>query len=615
MKRPPSRKKSQHSPAATGLRRLAELRLKSRPAKAASAWIDDDNLRQLHELEVHQIELEIQNAELQKVREELEVALENSTDLYDFSPAGYVSLDESGTILEANLTGAVLLGLERSRLLNRRLPLLLAPASQPVFLAFLKKIFTGNKHLDCEVQLPKPGKAVAWLGFRATPAVSLKGAQKWSRVAFADITARKLAEEAMSASEERFRALFELGPVAIYSCDADGIIQDFNPRAAELWGRKPVLQGAAKESFCGSFKLLRPDGSLLPHGQCPMAEVLRGKKSQVRDAEVILERQDGSQVNCIVNIRPLKQAGGRITGAINCFYDITERKRAEEARQRADVLTIVNQKLEREITQRLTEEKSLKQAEQHKSELLEQSRVTQDQLRHLSRQILHAQEEERKRISRELHDVIAQTLTGINIRLAALKKEVGNDNKGFDRSVTRTQELVEKSVEIVHQFARELRPAVLDDLGLIPALHTFLKGFTAESGIHAHLTAFAQVEQLSTDRRTVLFRVAQESLTNVAKHAKAGRVEVNIQKLGDGVCMKIKDDGKSFPAAQALKAKGRKRLGLLGMRERLEMHGGSFEIESAPGQGTTVIATIPFGKTAGGGTGNGARLNKILLLL
>ncbi len=154
---------------------------------------------------------------------------------------------------------------------------------------------------------------------------------------------------------------------------------------------------------------------------------------------------------------------------------------------------------------------------------------------------------------------------------------------------------MEKSVDIVHQFARELRPAVLDDLGLIPALHSFMKNFTARTGVHAHLTAFAGVEQLDTARRTVLFRVAQEALTNVARHAQASRVEVSIQKLPDGVCMKIKDDGKSFQVERVLRGKGSKRLGLLGMRERLEMVGGRFEVESAPGKGTTVTAQILLG--------------------
>jgi signal transduction histidine kinase len=136
----------------------------------------------------------------------------------------------------------------------------------------------------------------------------------------------------------------------------------------------------------------------------------------------------------------------------------------------------------------------------------------------------------------------------------------------------------------------------LDDLGLIPALHSFMKNFTAQTGVHTHLTAFAGLEQLDTARRTILYRVAQEALTNVSRHAQASRVEVTIQKRPDGICMEIKDNGKSFSVERVLNAQGRNRLGLLGMRERLEMVGGRFEIKSALGQGTTVTAEIPFGK-------------------
>jgi len=143
-----------------------------------------------------------------------------------------------------------------------------------------------------------------------------------------------------------------------------------------------------------------------------------------------------------------------------------------------------------------------------------------------------------------------------------------------------------------------LRPALLDDLGLIPALHAFLKSFTKQTGVRAGLTAFAAVERLDTANRTVLFRVAQEALTNVARHAQASRVEVTIQKLPDGICMKIKDDGKSFQVDRVMHGKGGKHLGLLGMRERLEMVSGSFEVESAPGHGTTITAKIPSGKAA-----------------
>jgi signal transduction histidine kinase len=270
------------------------------------------------------------------------------------------------------------------------------------------------------------------------------------------------------------------------------------------------------------------------------------------------------------------------------------KKIVETLSRRTVELAAANLELSLEITLRKAVEAELKKSEHHYSELLKQSDQLQEQLRRLSRQILSAQEDERKRISRELHDVIAQTLTGINIRLATLKKEAALNTKGLARNIARTQRLVEKSVDIVHQFARELRPAVLDDLGLIPALHSFVKLFSKRTHIHVQLTAFAGVEQLDIDKRTVLYRIAQEALNNVSRHAKAGRVEVGIQKLDDSVGMKIKDNGKSFNLERVLNAKGRKRLGLLGMRERVQMVGGSFRVESSPGNGTTIEVEIPF---------------------
>jgi signal transduction histidine kinase len=264
--------------------------------------------------------------------------------------------------------------------------------------------------------------------------------------------------------------------------------------------------------------------------------------------------------------------------------------------QRTTELAASSLELRREVTQRRAAEEALKESERHYSTLLEESSRLQEELRRLSRQILSVQEDERRKISRELHDVIAQTLTGINVRLATLKKEARFNTAGLDRNIARTQLLVEKSVDIVHQFARELRPSVLDDLGLIPALHSSMKSFSARTGIHTRLTAFAGVEDLDTSRRTVLFRVSQEALNNVSRHAKASRAEVKIEKLPDCIRMTVKDDGKSFNVERALLSKDGKHLGLLGMRERIEMVGGAFAVESAPGTGTTITARIPLNR-------------------
>jgi signal transduction histidine kinase len=257
-------------------------------------------------------------------------------------------------------------------------------------------------------------------------------------------------------------------------------------------------------------------------------------------------------------------------------------------------LAASNQELSQEIAQRKAGEEALRTSERRYVHLLKQSDLQQTHLRLLSRQILSAQEDERKVISRELHDVIAQTLTGINIQLTALKHTADLSAKDLDRTIGRTQRLVVKSVDIVHKFARELRPAVLDDLGLIPALHTFLKTIAKRTGLLARLTAVAEVETLDIARRTVLFRVAQEALNNVTRHARAAHVTVIISRIDDGISMRIHDDGRSFAVEQAIAPRGRKRLGLLGMRERMEMVGGTFAIASAPGQGTTVIAVIPL---------------------
>jgi len=150
-------------------------------------------------------------------------------------------------------------------------------------------------------------------------------------------------------------------------------------------------------------------------------------------------------------------------------------------------------------------------------------------------------------------------------------------------------------MKIIHRFARELRPPVLDDIGLIPALQSHIKEFTKRTRIPVHfkLFTFAKIKELDSVQRTAFYRVAQEALSDVAQHAKASLVKMCIQRRDGVIRMEIKDNGKSFLVERMLHARRRNRLGLLGMRERMEMIGGHFAIESKPGQGTTVRAQAP----------------------
>jgi PAS domain S-box-containing protein len=155
------------------------------------------------------------------------------------------------------------------------------------------------------------------------------------QTAIVDLTNRKRTEEAIRQSELRYRTLFDFVPVAVYSCDAKGLIQDFNQRAVELWGREPRKKDT-REKFCGSFKMFYPDGRPMPHEKCPMARVLRGETLKAGDLEVLVEGNNGARRNVLVSPTTLRDSRGKIIGAINCFYDITERHRTEKALQQSE---------------------------------------------------------------------------------------------------------------------------------------------------------------------------------------------------------------------------------------------------------------------------------------
>jgi PAS domain S-box-containing protein len=450
----PAADTARRAPTAQVLRRRAEAAAKKR-AVSKDNQSEDDPRRLFHELQVHQIELEMQNATLQDTQDMMELSLERYTDLYDFAPVAYFTLDSGGNILEVNFAGARLAGVERSELIGQNFAISLLPEMRPRFAAFLKDALSGEVKNTAE------------------------------------------------------------------------------------------------------FDLL-------------------GASSPPRSVSIDVQRSS-------------KNAHCRLVAT-----DITERKQSEQTRTRLEVLASTNSKLELEIIHREDVERSLLKSQRHQSKMLAESKRMQTELRRLTHLIFETLEEERRRISRELHDQISQTLVSINFQLTTLASDKKIKPHMLSPAIRKTQKLVGESVEIIHNFARYLRPPALDHLGLIPALEALVAEFLVRTQITVHFNAIPQVEKLNSGQRIVIYRVVQSALSNVAKHSEAKNVIIEMQKESRCILFTIADDGKSFDARLLRHGKADRRLGLLGMRERAEMVGGSFEVQTKPGKGTTVKARIPI---------------------
>ncbi len=212
-------------------------------------------------------------------------------------------------------------------------------------------------------------------------------------------------------------------------------------------------------------------------------------------------------------------------------------------------------------------------------------------------QILHAQEEERKRIARELHDETSQVLTSLLISLALLE-ETASDETARTR-IGETRALAHQTLRTVRNLSIDLRPSALDDLGLLPALRWYIKEYQQKCDIIVDFSATGPKQRLSPEIETAIYRIVQESLTNTAKHAQARRVWVSIQEDAGALKIHIRDDGRGFDVEAVLRTPWQDRgLGLAGMTERASLFGGSVQIASRPGSGTTIDVYIPLQRGA-----------------
>jgi signal transduction histidine kinase len=273
-----------------------------------------------------------------------------------------------------------------------------------------------------------------------------------------------------------------------------------------------------------------------------------------------------------------------VTGYVKIARDLTEQQRAEEELRRA------NDELEVRVRERTFE--LAKVNESLRDEITDRIQTEKDRVR-LLRQIVRAQEDERRRIARDIHDQVGQQMTALRLNLAALDQGLSGDGK-LRVKLDQTKTIAERLDADVDFLAWELRPAALDDIGLAEAMGTFVREWSNHSGVEAQFhTSGLDKERLSPETGTNLYRIMQEALNNTMKYAQARHVDVLLERRDNQVVLILEDDGVGFNPEKEASADGDKGMGLIGMRERAALVGGTLQIESKPKAGTTIFARVP----------------------
>jgi PAS domain S-box-containing protein len=390
-------------------------------------------------------------------------------------------------------------------------------------------------------------------------------------VTVADITERKRAEEAVRDSEARLNRAQEIAHLGSWELDLVNNRLNWSDEVYRIFGLQPQEFGATYEAF---LEAVHPDDRTAVDAAY-LDSVREGRDTYEIEHRVV--RKSTGEIRIVhERCEHIRDASRRIILSLGMVHDLTERKLAEEAlKQRTLEL------------QKLTE--TLEQRVQERTEALEEANKA---LRNLSTKLLSAQEEERKRIAGELHDTIGACLSGIKFKVESSLQQIGKTQTRMTESLKTIVPLIQEGVEECRRIQMDLRPSMLDDLGLLPTLSWFCRRFqTIYSGIRIEQEMGIEEGDIPPPLKTVAFRVTQEAMNNSAKHSEANIVRLSLRKINDRIELLIEDNGRGFDLEKAFDSENERRgLGLTSMRERIELSGGSFAIDSAKGKGTIVRA-------------------------
>ena len=500
-------------------------------------------------------------------RKRTEVALRESEErfraIFETTPGCVKLVSSDGTLLQMNRPGLQMVGARSAdEVVGRNIYDLIAPEDRDRFKAFNESICRGEqgslqfdivglegkrRHMETHAApLRNPDETVVQLAVTA------------------DISERKLAEELLRTSEERFRALVNASSDVVFRMSPDW------SEMRELDGRDFIADtGKPRKDWLNEY--IHPDDETI---------VLRTIREAVRtksmfELEHRVRRTDGTLGWTNSRAVPLLNINGEILEWFGAASDVTARKEAEENFRK------LAQTLDAEVRARTRE-------------LEEQS----NQVRELSWRLLTSQDEERRHIARELHDSAGQTLTVLGISLAQLAQKTGRDAPELATEAEQIQETVQQLHREIRTTSYLLHPPLLDESGLYSAISWFLEGLLERSGLEVQLDIPKEFGRLPREMELVIFRLVQECLTNIHRHAESETASIRIARESNQITLDIQDQGKGMsPERLAEIQSGRSGVGIGGMRERLRQFQGTMNVES-DSCGTRIFATIPLLKDA-----------------
>jgi two-component system CheB/CheR fusion protein len=539
---------------------------------------NEELLSAAEELETSKEELQSVNEELTTVNQELKIKIEELSQTND-DLKNLMNSTQIGTIFLDRALRVKLFTNDARDIFN----LIPADIGRPLLDLTNKlaaehlhddaaEVLAGKASVEREVETREGRRYL----MRLLPYRTAKDRIDGAVLTFTDLTARKDAEDRLRISEERMRLLVEsVTDYAIFTVTPEGHIASWNSGAERVFGYSEA------EMIGQSAEIL-----FTPEDRArglPLQEMKTAVAEGRAASERFHLRKDRSRFYATGVMTPLREGG--VKGFAKIARDLTLQQEQDAVRSSRDQLEV-------RVSERTGE---LEAANFSLKEEVRERRAAETRSKSLLHLLVTAQEDERRRVARDLHDQLGQQLTALRLTLEMAKEECGDQTK-LSAKIEQVQEMARRVDEDVDFLAWELRPAALDDLGLVVALGNFLQEWSKHFDVSSefHSTGLTK-DRLLPEIETSLYRIAQEVLNNVSKHAQASRVDVILERRDHHVVLIIEDDGVGFdPKKHSASAEDGRGLGLIGLSERVGLVGGTLDIESAPNAGTTIFVRAPI---------------------